>query len=363
MDNCPNYNNNNTLNNKEIIYKYRKSQKLSQYCSENKDEPNDILNRDENTLNLFKGIVKITTKPNKSNMELPIIKYNSADNTNNIFAFTNKLFNNEEHLNSNKNFTIKIPENISPKPSPKRNGFLSIDYFPKAQLKKARSTRQIVEVSKEEEENGLKKSLVKKSPRQLSTVSLRKKGKKNDYSFFQKLKVKDKNPSKTPYLDKKCWNSTYSLKKYDFSGNPKINIINKKNQSNLSLVAIPKDIKSKLGDKDNNLEKNNTDKENTFKKALTYKKEKDNKENNETDNEKAVIAVDNKNNINNKNEINNEIKNEINNAINNKLNNTDNNPVNENKIIFVNKKESKNKKPNNIIFNFLNKPFFCCFKS
>ena len=209
----------------------------------------------------------------------------------------------------------------------------------------------------------------------MSTVSLRKKAKKNDYSFFHKLKVKYKKPSKTPYLDKKCWNSTYSLKNYDFSNNQNNNVINRKNKSNISLVEIPKEIKSNLEDRDNNIIKNNTDKNSSDKIVLLKKNGKDNTKNNgrdnaknnANDNEKAIIPADNKDNINEKKEIKNEIKNEMKNKINNELinepKNIDNYRANENKIIFANKKESKNKKPNNIIFNFLNKPFFCCLKS
>ena len=76
--------------------------------------------------------------------------------------------------------------------------------------------------SKEKNECDFKKDLFKRSSYNLSGFSLKKKSHKNlfiknkfvnlsntnhkshkDYSFFSKLKQKEENPSKTPYLDTK----------------------------------------------------------------------------------------------------------------------------------------------------------------
>ena len=83
------------------------------------------------------------------------------------------------------------------------------------------------------EKNIIKKSLFQKNSNNYSNFSLKRKTRKNiigikneeldnnklstKYSFFYRLKEKEKNPSKTPYLDRKGFNSTYNLKKYDFS--------------------------------------------------------------------------------------------------------------------------------------------------
>ena len=66
---------------------------------------------------------------------------------------------------------------------------------------------------------------------------------KNDYSFFFKLKEKDKFPSKTPYLDKKGSNQIYDIKKYNFYNNT---IGNKKINPNFNTPTVKQSHSSNL---------------------------------------------------------------------------------------------------------------------
>ena len=110
MDSSPNSHNQNSSDISSDSKKSSSNKK--QLIPENKEN-----NLDKETLNLFKGIVKITrinsAKINKS----PIMKYKSVKNTENISTFIDKIYNNEEHLNNNRISTINNLENISQKNS------------------------------------------------------------------------------------------------------------------------------------------------------------------------------------------------------------------------------------------------------
>ena len=67
---------------------YKKSKHLNQCHSENNDAQNYNKNFDKDTLNLFKGIVKIIDVQTKNQKKSPISKYNSGNITN-IFNFAN----------------------------------------------------------------------------------------------------------------------------------------------------------------------------------------------------------------------------------------------------------------------------------
>ena len=92
---------------------YPKSEKQLVYYPSEKN--NDKSNIDKETINLFKGIVKIKSVQSNNNLKAPIIKYNSANSNSHIYDFTNNLYNNEEHLITNQILTFKNYENDSPK--------------------------------------------------------------------------------------------------------------------------------------------------------------------------------------------------------------------------------------------------------
>ena len=93
--------NHNELRIKRLTNIDKKSNKLSQ-CSPKENHAQKVKsNFDKDTLNLFKGIVKIKTVLPKKETRTPIIKPNSTSNKN-IFEFTNFLYNNEEHLYKNQ---------------------------------------------------------------------------------------------------------------------------------------------------------------------------------------------------------------------------------------------------------------------
>ena len=134
---------------------------------------------------------------------------------------------------------------------------------------------------------------------------------KDNFNYFFKLKEKDKIPSKTPYLDK-IWNFSNNS-----NLNPKANTKSKENTKNPLQKQNSQEIKEiKLS---NTNIKNEGDK----KKELIEKR-KDKKGNVE---KKQGEKIEGYENIRDKN-------------------------------IFSEKKERKM----NIIFNILNKPFFCCLK-
>ena len=324
----------NILSSNRLTLDYKKPNRLYHCHSEMSEAPNYKPTVDKEALNLFKGIVKIKTK--NINNESPIIRYKS--NNNNIFDFTNDLYNNEEHLSKNQIFNSKISKKFSNKSrilSPIKSFHHRLSINEKSE--RSQSSMAIPNLSKEKNINIIKKSLFQKNSNNYSGFSSKRKPRKNiiginkneetdnnkktpnKYSFFFKLKEKEKNPSKTPYLDKKFWKSSYNLPKYNVD-NKTINNDNAKENNN-SLIKKNKSIKNKIDIRDNDIkEKNNTikDDNNIILKDNIF--------------EKKTIRYDN--------------------IINNN---------NENKNIFINKNEKKNKKK--ITINILHKPFFCCLKS
>ena len=281
-------------------------------------------------MNLFKGIVKIINVQTKNQKKSPISKYNSGNITN-IFNFANCLYNNEEHLEKNHiNNYKKSEKNISQKNFSHK---LSMN----KKYDKSQSSRMIQNFSKDKNISTVRKSLFKKNS--CNSIGFDFKGQSNrgkclrnkflesppkKYSFFYKLKEKEKNPSKTPYLDKKFWKSSYNLPKYNADNKT---IYNDDNKHNNSLIKKNQSIMAKIDNTDDsNKEKNNMKK----------------------DSDKKILS-----NINDDNDI--VVKDKM---IEKETNKYDNviNSNNEN-----NKNGKKNKKP--IIINILNKPFFCCLKS
>ena len=277
-------------------------------------ENNDIEQKSKNsninneTLNLFKGIVKVTKKSLKEK-KTPETQSNTVNNNNNIFDFANSVYNNEEHLYDDKFFIIKSPKNNNPTKSDK-----VISLSPTL-----KSKNRIFDKKSLFNKNYKQLSLycnnypVKAKPRRGSMMGdmTYKNRNKDNFNYFFKLKEKDKIPSKTPYLDK-IWNFSNNS-----NLNPKANTKSKENTKNPLQKQNSQEIKEiKLS---NTNIKNEGDK----KKELIEKR-KDKKGNVE---KKQGEKIEGYENIRDKN-------------------------------IFSEKKERKM----NIIFNILNKPFFCCLK-
>ena len=283
---------------------------------------------DKETLNLFKGIVKITRINSMKINKSPIIKYNSVKNTKNISTFIDKIYNNEEHLNNNQINTINNLEIASPK-----NSTMS-----------PRRTRLKIKKSlfNKEGSNSPKKSK-KGNILNIKGDSINKYKSHKNYSFFFKLKEKNKIPSKTPYLDKKAWKSTYNLNQYNLEENANdINSnVNKDNKiSNKTFFGEIKIKKNNNNTDNKNIEEENNNNNNTINKSdkkLEISKGEETKNN-------IIIYKD----INNDKKINEESNNII-------INNKKKQKVNENK--------KEKKCTNNLIINILNRPFLCCLKS
>ena len=264
--------------------------------------------------------------------------------------------------------------------------------------------------SNEKNSSSIKKGINKKGAGGLLGFSLKRKSKRvsiiklrsgelnshksnNNFAFFFKLKEKDKIPSKTPYLDKKHWNSTYNIQKFEFNNKVGNSItFKKKNSSNVSLVRQSVLSKEKIDedkkdyteiyqDKNDSIKKtihhdnhDNVDLNEDKKKekikinkgsindAIIYRKEVDEIKNHDiNDNNKNINNNINSNifNIFNKKEII-KIDNNSNHNTNHNLN--ENNDVEKRNKNLIPEKNNNNNK-SNIIFNILNKPFFCCLKS
>ena len=210
---------------------YKKSKKLS-HCQFkiNDDTQKEGLNLNKKTSNLFEGITKISSiKTNKQN-KTPILKSISVIDKN-IFDLADSLYNNEEHLNKNQIHTLKNNED-----NPSQNSSIS----PKQSLtQKNQSSKLIKSLSKEKNNNNIKKSLFKKNSYNFSHFNFRRKSNgrirskrfSQNYGFFFKLKLKekDKTPSNTPYLDKKFWKSSFDLIQFNDKNkaNKKINNLKK----------------------------------------------------------------------------------------------------------------------------------------
>ena len=300
----------------------------------------------------FKGKEAINRTQTKKTNKAPVVKHNSANNKN-IFNFVNALYSNEEHLNKNVVNSFKYSEESEHQdniPSPAKT--LHHETSIKGSCEKFRSSRLILNLSKEKHNSNLKAPLLKKnSCNTFSSFSLKRKSRKNNhsgfskYSFFYKLKEKDKIPSKTPYLDTKFWNSSFHLQKYDFNENTGNRSPNKKisNKSLFYKFQSPKHLKKvvdknnkskekKMKNNNNNLDKisSTNNKQNDIITLNNIEKEKEKKKETEKETVKESKRLSNDNN-------------------------------NENKNCLQNKSEKK--KSNNIIVNILHKPFFCCLKS
>ena len=327
-----------TNNNKK---QYRKNLSIEYkkpiFQSENNDNEQKSKNSNINneTLNLFKGIVKVTKKSLKEK-KTPETQSNTVNNNNNIFDFANSVYNNEEHLYDDKFFTIKSPKNNNPT---KSDNVISLSPTLKSKnriFNKYKSSLELFDLSKNiSKEKNLKKSLFNKNTKQISFYcnNYPVKGKsrrrsvmgdmthKNrnsrNFNFFFKLKEKDKIPSKTPYLDK-IWNFS---NKSDFK--PKTNIKSKEN-TNISLVKRNSQENKVIKISDTNI-KFERDKKNELIPNQKDKLEKDNtKKFIEKKQEEKIEEDENK----------------------------------KDKIIIYENKEKKT----NIIFHILNKPFICCLK-
>ena len=313
---------------------------LNKY-NQNNQENND--DEDKDTINLFKGIVKITRIKSVKDNKIPILKSNNLNKGKNISNLIDHLYNNEEHLNNNPIFPKNISENISLKNSvrsPKRSRPLKLS-----------------NISKGKNSSLIKKSIFKKNTNNFSSVILKKNEKGNtvnhkygdithknssklhkNNSFFMKLKEKNKIPSKTPYLDKKDWyNSSNNLKKYiseEKSNENNINAINR--ISNKSFFETIKLKNNNINSKDNEEEKNND-----------------------------MINSDKKLIISNGGVILNSIKAyKINNNINkSEIEKLETNKCNDKKQLGMSENKDEKKNGNNIIINILSRPFFCCLKS
>ena len=306
----------------------------------------------ESSASLFKGKEAINRTQSKKTNKAPVVKHNSANNKN-IFNFVNALYSNEEHLNKNVVNSFKYSEESEHQdniPSPAKT--LHHEISIKGSCEKFRSSRLILNLSKEKHNSNLKAPLLKKnSCNTFSSFSLKRKSRKNNhsgfskYSFFYKLKEKDKIPSKTPYLDTKFWNSSFHLQKYDFNENTGNRSPNKKisNKSLFYKFQSPKHLKKvvdknnkskekKMKNNNNNLDKisSTNNKQNDIITLNNIEKEKEKKKETEKETVKESKRLSNDNN-------------------------------NENKNCSQNKSEKK--KSNNIIVNILHKPFFCCLKS
>ena len=333
-------------NNNKLLSNDKKAKKLGECRSEINKDQTGKLNFDKETLNLFKGIVKIKDLSSKKQNKAPIIKSNSVNNNKNIFEFANFLYNNEEHLQKNEVLTVKHSEN-----NPSQNDILSpVKSFTHnfSTNGKFRSSKIVMNFSKEKNiASDIKKSLFKKNSHNFSSFSPKKKSHKNlllktkfgesghsihksnkNFSFFFKLKEKEKIPSKTPYLDSKFWKCSHDITKFATndtnSKSPKKKISSKMSLFNCS--QTPKNLKGHL--KVNyNIEENNNYIKYSDKKLLI---------NNMDNMDKWIEKKETKKTENN-------------------------NKISENKNCLQNKK--KGICANNIIINILNKPFLCCLKS
>ena len=294
-------------------------------------------NIDKETLNLFKGIVKVTKKSLKEK-KTPEAQSNTVNNNNNIFDFTNYVYNNEEHLDDDKSLIIKSPKNNNNNPI-KNDKVISLSPTLKSKTRtfnKYKSSLELFDLSKNiSKEKNLKKSLFNKNSKQLllycnnypSKPKPRRRSVMGDmtyknrnnhnFNYFFKLKEKEKIPSKTPYLDK-IWNfsnkpnykPTTNIKSKE---NTKISLVQRNSQEIKRIKISNTNIKHER-DKNNELIQNQKDKlENDNTKKIIEKKQEEKIEENANKNDKIIIY------------------------------------------------EQKEKKTN-IIFHILNKPFICCLK-
>ena len=308
---------------KKLSVEYKKPISYSE--KSDNEQKSKISNMDKENLNLFKGIIKVTKKSLKEK-KTPETQSNTIHN--NIFDFTNFIYNNEEHLNNDKFYIIKSSKNNN---SPKYNNAISPSSILESKNKifdKSKSSLELSNISNhvsKEQNINIKTTLFNKNSKKLSlnynnNNTVRRKQKRGsiignmthknrnnqNFQFFFKLKEKDKIPSKTPYLDK-IWN--FSNNKLDIKYETNIHT---KKISEISLVK-----QNSKYEKEKN--------EDVFDKSENKLEKDKNKETIEKKQEEKTQKDESKN---------------------------------INKNIFSAEKVKKN----NIIFNLLNKPFFCCFK-
>ena len=109
-----------------------------------------------NNDSLFKGKEAIKRTQTKNNNKAPVVKHNSANNKN-IFNFVNALYSNEEHLNKNVVNSFKYSEESEHQdniPSPAKT--LHHEISIKGSCEKFRSSRLILNLSKEKHNSNLK---------------------------------------------------------------------------------------------------------------------------------------------------------------------------------------------------------------
>ena len=310
-----------------------KKQKKRDYEIQNNDKQSSI---DKETLNLFKGIVKIKAKDKK-------VTEDNNDKKNNIFDFANDVYNDEEHLYSKKQINVNKKSNNNSIVNNNNNTSGSILHFYKNRVDTSNSSIDIWNFPKGK---NMKKTVIHKSPRKLLTNirvkrtrrssiignSTNKNKYNRDCNIFLKLKEKEKIPSKTPYLDNKLKNNTNNNKIHKDNTNiynkTKTNyMLNPKKQKSNSIKPY---ILSTGNIKRFEKKENEDNKKKEDKKKKEYNKEKeDNKENEEKNDEGKIEKGTNKSDEKNKKNIQN----------------------------------NKEIKKTNIILNILNKPFFCCWKS
>ena len=315
------------------ISKNPKKQKKKDYEIQNNDKQSSI---DKETLNLFKGIVKIKAKDKK-------VTEDNNDKKNNIFDFANDVYNDEEHLYSKNNQITGNKKSNNNSVANNNNTSGSILHFYKNRIDTSNSSIDIWNFPKGK---NTKKTAIHKSSRKLLTNIRVKRTRRSsiignntnknkynrDCNIFLKLKEKEKIPSKTPYLDNKLKNNTnnnkihkdntniYNKTKTNYMLNPK-----KQKSNNIKPYILSTGNIKRFEKKENEDNKKKEDK-----KKKEYNKEKeDNKENEEKNDEGKIEKGTNKSDEKNKQNIQN----------------------------------NKEIKKTNIILNILNKPFFCCFKS
>ena len=304
-----------------------------------KEEKSNYTNID--TPNLYRVYIKETQNSLKEKKS-PETQSNSINNNYNIFNFTDYLYNKEEHLDDNQKHIIKINGN---KKLLKENNNISPKETFNSKNKKSEKSRSSLELSnlskKILKEQNLKKSLFNKNSNKqyfynnnnyarrkskrgsiIGNMTHKNRHSNHDFSFFFKLKEKDKIPSKTPYLDK-IWGVTNNSLNFK----PKTNIFAAKKNLTLAKQNSQEIDKSKISKINRINIKNNKEKNEKIQKLCDDKKSEN----------KDIIE---KEQIENNGE-----------SITQKLEKIDKMKLSMEKV-----------KKANIILNILNKPFFCCLK-
>ena len=145
---------------KKLSIEYKKPTSHSEKSDNEQKSKNP--NMDKENLNLFKGIVKVTKKSLKEK-KTPETQSNTINN--NIFDFTNFVYNNEEHLNNDKFYIIKSSKNNN---SQKYNNVISLSGTLKSKHKafnKYKSSLDHMDFSKEQ---NIKKTLLNKNSNKFS---------------------------------------------------------------------------------------------------------------------------------------------------------------------------------------------------